>query len=91
MVSELFGIDRPAGFAVANGLLFLFGLWCWAARVRPGRRGARALAWLWALVELANGLGHVALAIMARDYFPGVATAPLLIAASLWLLLRLAR
>ena len=91
MVSELLGITRPAGFVVANGLLVLIGLWCWTARVRAGRRGARALAWLWALVELANGLGHVALAILAGGYFPGLATAPLLIAAGAWLLSRLAR
>jgi hypothetical protein len=91
MVSELFGVGRPAGFLVANGLLVLFGLWCWVAKVWPGRGGARSLAWLWAMVELANGLGHVVLASLAGGYFPGVATAPLLIAAGLWLLCRLAR
>ena len=90
-MSELFGIDRPAGFVVANSLLILFGLWCWAAQVRPGRGAARALAWAWALIELGNGLGHIALAIAAGGYFPGLATAPLLLAASLWLLSRLTR
>ena len=79
-VSGLFGVDRQAGFVLVNSVLVLFGLWCWLARVRPGRRGAVGLAWLWALLEIANGCAHVALAVAAGGYFPGLATAPLLIA-----------
>ena len=90
-VSELFGVERPAGFAVANTLLVLFGLWCWSARVRPQRPGARGLAWFWALLELANGTIHVGLALAAGGYFPGLATAPLLLGSGAWLIFRLQR
>jgi uncharacterized protein with HXXEE motif len=90
-VADLFGVDRAAGFVIANSLLVLFGLWCWAARVRRQRRGARGLAWFWALLETANGLGHIALALAAGGYFPGLATAPLLLGAGGWLIIRLTR
>ena len=90
-VSGLFGVDRPVGFAVVNTALVLFGLWCWGARVRPGRPSARAFAWFWALLEIANGCAHLALAAMAGGYFPGLATAPLLIGLGLWLALGLSR
>ena len=86
-VSGLLAIDRQAGFAVVNAALVLFGLWCWHARVRPGR--GRGLASFWALLETANGFAHIALAAIAGGYFPGLATAPLLIGLGLWLLLRL--
>ena len=77
-VSSLFGIDRQVGFVIVNSALVLFGLWCWFAKVRRGR--GRGLAWFWALLEIANGCAHVALAGMAGGYFPGLATAPLLLA-----------
>lgn len=88
-VSGLFGVDRQAGFVVVNMALVLFGLWCWQARVRPGRLSARAFAWFWSLPEIANGCAHVALAVMAGGYFPGLATAPLLIGLGGWLALAL--
>ena len=88
-VSSLFGVDRQIGFAVANSALVLFGLWCWAARVKPGR--GRGLAWFWALLEIANGCAHLGLAAMAGGYFPGLATAPLLIGLGGWLALTLGR
>ena len=84
-VSSLFGVDRQIGFVVANSALVLFGLWCWWARVRPGRRSARAFAWFWAVLEIANGCAHAALAAMAGGYFPGLATAPLLVGIGGWL------
>jgi hypothetical protein len=90
-VSSLFGVDRPIGFVIVNSALVLFGLWCWFARVRPGRRGWRGLAWFWALLEIANGCAHVALAVAAGGYFPGLATAPLLLALAGWLALTLRR
>jgi hypothetical protein len=84
-VSGLFGVDRQIGFVIVNSALVLFGLWCWHARVRRGRRSARALGWFWALLEIANGCAHLALALMAGGYFPGLATAPLLLALGGWL------
>ena len=90
-VSGLVGVDRAAGFVVANSLLVLFGLWCWAMRVRPQRKGARGLAWFWAVLELANGLAHLGLAIASGGYFPGLATAPLLLVVAASLARRLVR
>ena len=88
-VSSLFGVERQIGFVLVNSALVLFGLWCWRARVRPGRRSARAFAWFWALLEIANGCGHLALAAIAGGYFPGLATAPLLLGVGGWLALTL--
>lgn len=87
-VSDALGIDRPAGFAVANAALIGFGLWCYV-RIRRGFPGARGLAWFWAVLEILNGLAHGALALVASSYFPGIATAPLLLAAGSWLISRL--
>ncbi len=90
-VAEAVGVDRPLGFIVFNLALVGFGLWCWLARVGPGRRSARAFAWFWALLECANGLAHIALALAAGGYFPGLATAPLLLGIGLWLIADLRR
>ena len=89
LVSDAFGLDRPSGFIAANLLLNLFGLWCWLAHVRPGRGGWRGLAWFWAILESANGTAHLALAILADGYFPGLFTAPLLFALGIALAARL--
>jgi hypothetical protein len=88
-VSEALGVDRQLGFAVANAALIGFGLWCYFARVRPDHGWGRGFAWFWALLEIANALAHGALAIAAGGYFPGLATAPLLLAAGLHLVWRL--
>lgn len=91
MLAEAIGPDRATGFAIGNAAILLFGLGCYFAAIRPGRRSARALAWFWALLEIANGLGHGALALAAGGYFPGLATAPLLLATGLYLAMRLSR
>jgi hypothetical protein len=90
-VSSLFSADLPRGFLIANAALVAFGLWCWAAPVRRGWHSARAFAWFWALLELANGAGHVVLALSQGGYFPGVATAPFLLLFAAWLATLLAR
>jgi hypothetical protein len=90
-VADAFGLARPLGFVIANLLLVGFGLWCWAARVGPGHRSARAFAWFWALLEIANGIAHVTLAFLAGGYFPGLATAPLLLGLGGWLVFQLSR
>lgn len=78
-VSEALGFDRAAGFLVANALLVGLGLMCWLLWVRYGRSAGRAVAWAWALLETLNAVAHFALAAAAGGYFPGLATAPLLI------------
>ncbi|MEA3015105.1 MAG: hypothetical protein QOD42_3650 [Sphingomonadales bacterium] len=88
-VSEALGLDRRIGFAVTNAALVAFGLWCYFARIRRDHRAARGYAWFWALLEIANALAHGALAMAAGGYFPGLATAPLLLAAGLHLVWRL--
>jgi hypothetical protein len=53
--------------------------------VRPAHPSYRAFAWFWMVLELANGVGHTILAVSRGGYFPGVGTAPVLIAVSLYL------
>ena len=91
IVADAVGVDRPLGFAIANTALVGFGLWCWAARVRTGRSSARGFAWFWALLECANAAAHSGLALAAGGYFPGFATAPLLLGIGLWLVFELVR
>ena len=91
LVAGLFGANHATGFAVANVAIVLFGVWCYWARVRTDHPGARAYAWFWAGVEGVNGLVHITVAIARGGYFPGVATAPLLLATSGYLAVALVR
>ena len=84
-VSGLISSDLALGFLVANTGLVTFGLWCWAVPVRSGWRAARGLVWFWIIVELGNGVAHAALALARGGYFPGLATAPLLLLFAGWL------
>jgi len=84
-VSGLVSHDLAFGFLVVNAVLVMFGLWCWAVPVRSSWRVARGLGWFWTILELGNGLGHLALALSRGDYFPGAATAPLLLFFAGWL------
>jgi hypothetical protein len=92
-VSRLVSGDLSTGFAVVNAALVAFGLWCYAVPIRSGRPSGRRWAWPWVAVELANGVGHFALAFAAGGYFPGLITAPALLGAASWLavLLRVRR
>jgi hypothetical protein len=90
-VSGLIGVDRATGFVVANVALFLFSLWCYFRRIAPGHPSARAYAWGWATIEILNAIAHAALAVAAGGYFPGLATAPLLLVAGGSLASRLRR
>jgi hypothetical protein len=89
-VSGLFSRDLATGFAIANAGIIAFGLWCYLVPLRSGRPSARAMAWGWVIVELANGVVHVLLAVAKGGYFPGLGTAPLLIASSVYLAFGLA-
>ena len=84
-VSLSIGLDPATGFAIVNSALVAFGLWCRFVPVGKGWRAASAIAWGWAIIEAANGVAHIGLAIAAGGYFPGLATAPLLLVASAFL------
>jgi hypothetical protein len=88
-VSGLISRDPATGFAIANAGILAFGLWCYLVPLGSGRSSARAVAWGWVVVELANCVVHVVLAIAKGGYFPGLATTPLLFASSLFLAARL--
>jgi len=84
LISSLFSSDPARGFAIANTLLVLAGVSCYFM-VRRDVAAARAIAWFWAMLEIVNGIGHTLFALNAGGYFPGVATAPLLIATGAYL------
>ena len=84
-LSSLFSDDLRTGFVIANVLLISFGLWSWAVPLRRGWQSALGLAWFWAVLELTNGTIHLGLAVVRGGSFPGVLTAPLLIATGAWL------
>jgi hypothetical protein len=77
--------------SLANIGIVAFGAWCYLARVRTPHQGERAYAWFWAILEFGNGMGHLVLSGVRGSYFPGAATAPLLIAASSFLGAKLMR
>jgi Protein of unknown function with HXXEE motif len=90
VVSGLLSDDIPTGFALGNIIIVGLGLACYVVWVRPGRSGARTCARIWAIVECINGISHPAIALARGAYFPGAATAPLLLVLSLNLLRSLA-
>jgi hypothetical protein len=84
-VSSLVSSDLGMGFAIANVMLVAFGVWCYASRVRPIHPSARGWAWFWVLLEAANGLAHLTIAAVRGEFFPGMITAPFLLASSAYL------
>jgi hypothetical protein len=85
VISGLISDDLALGFAVANAALVLLGFWCYFARVRRGRPSWRRWAWFWTILEAANGSGHLLLAVAEGGYFPGAATALVLLGLAVWL------
>jgi hypothetical protein len=90
-LSGVLSLNPAIGFAIANTLLVSFGVWCYLARVRSAHPSGRSWAWAWTVLEGANGMAHLLLAADARGYFPGAATAPLLLGLSAALGLTLSR
>ncbi len=91
VISGLVSDDLVVGFVVLNISLVAFGLWCYFARVRPAHPSAPQWAWPWVIVETSNGIVHPAVAVWRGEYFPGVVTAPALLALALYLGSRLIR
>ena len=90
-VSGLFSSDLARGFLVFNLLVITLGLFCLLGPVARGWASARAVAWGWSLVELANGVGHLLFSLIGRAYVPGLVTAPALIVFAMLLMRDLRR
>lgn len=86
-VSGLLSNDLGTGFIIFSVALILFGLWCYLGPVRNRHRSARIWVWVWIIMQMVNGIGHLVISMMQGAYFPGAATAPLLLVISgyLWL------
>jgi hypothetical protein len=54
---------------------------------RQGRRWLVPVAYVYAIVFLANGVAHIVVSVTGRWLAPGVYSAPLLLVAATWLLL----
>jgi hypothetical protein len=75
--------DLERGFLVLNAALVGFGAWCFFGPVRGRWPSSTRLAWIWAVIEIINGVGHPLWALRVGGYAPGVATAPLLLVLAL--------
>jgi hypothetical protein len=85
IISGFVSSNLALGFAAVNAALILFGVWCYVARVRRGHHSGRSWAWFWVILEAGNGTGHLLFAAGRGGYFPGAATAPLLLGCAVWL------
>ena len=86
--------DRLGWFPMPT---FTFGVWLGGlialvvlllAAAPVAYRGATAIRWAahpYSVIMLMNGLGHLGGSIYFRRWMPGTTTAPLLLAASVWL------
>jgi hypothetical protein len=90
-ISGMVSSNLAFGFAIVNIVLVLFGVWCYLARVRRSHPSGRNWSWFWTILEAANGAGHLILAASRGGYFPGAATAPLLLGFSVSLGMTLSR
>lgn len=70
-----------------SGLIFgVVMLGVMAVPVFAGWRGMIVLAYIYGAIMLLNGLGHTAMSLATASFVPGVYSSPLLLAASVWLL-----
>ena len=83
-ISGFVSSDLATGFAIVNSVIVLFAFWCYAFRIRLSTPSSLAYLWFWTLLEFGNGVGHIMMSINSGGYFPGLATAPLLLATSLF-------
>jgi hypothetical protein len=77
-------------FVVFN--LICLSVWILSAiGVQKGHRIALFPAWFFAIAAIANGIAHPVLAAVARGYFPGLISSPVvgLLGVSLWLKLQM--
>jgi hypothetical protein len=77
-------LAKPA-FAISNALLFCAGLLCFYYWVRPARKGAQTVVWVWIILEAFNVVAHFVWAVLIRGYNPGLATVILFVPVLIYL------
>ena len=90
-VTGLVSSNLERGFVILNLSLLAFGAWCFFWPVRRGWPVAVTLMWLWAVIEIINGIGHPLWSLREGGYTPGLATAPLLLILAVYLAYQLRR
>ena len=84
-LSGLVSSDLATGFLILNVSIFAIGAWAFLWPVRRNWPSARTFMWIWAVVEITNGLVHPGWSILQWTYVPGTLTAPLLLVLGLML------
>ena len=77
-------LAKPA-FAISNTLLFCIGLVCFYYWVRPVRKGARTIIWVWIIIESFNVIAHFVWAALIQGYNPGLVTVILFVPVLIYL------
>jgi hypothetical protein len=90
-LTALVSRDHEQGFVVLNVALIGFGLWCLLWPVCRAWPSAVPFAWAWVAVEIINGIGHALWTLRQGGYTPGVASAPALLLAAVYLARQLRR
>ena len=84
-ISGLFSENLALGFVAFNTAVIALGIGCYFGLIRSARGAANIVAWIWVVVELANSVGHIFLALNAGGYFPGLVTGVALLFVSAYL------
>ena len=87
--SNLVSDDPATGFITLNASIVALAFWTCFIPVMRNWASAKAFLWFWIVLELANGIAHIALAVSAKGYFPGAYSAPLLVVVSCYLAFKL--
>jgi hypothetical protein len=90
-LTSLVSSDLERAFILLNVSLLAFGVWCFLWPVRRGWAVAVPLAWLWAVLEIVNGIVHPLWSLREGGYTPGLATAPVLLVLAAYLVYQLRR
>ncbi len=91
VLTGLVSSNLERGFVLLNVLLLAFGAWCFLWPVRRGWPVAVRLAWVWAVIEIINGIVHPLWSLREGGYTPGLATAPVLLVLAVYLAYQLHR
>jgi hypothetical protein len=83
--------EVPLPVFVGLNVLIYAGALLSALLCFAGHPAGLTLAWMYGVAMLVNGVGHIGIMLFRRTYFPGGFTAFVLLPASVWLLVLLAR